>query len=65
MGHAAVTPPPSANRAMPWRRSRRRPWHRLDRVASPHAALANIPSLPRAELQRIADEIISGSTEPE
>jgi len=58
MGHAAVTPPPGANRAMPWRRSRRRPWHRLDRVASPHAVLAGIPSLPRAELARITERLI-------
>lgn len=58
MGHAAVTPPPSANRAMPWRRSRRRPWHRLDRVASPRAVLATIPSLPRAELARITERLI-------
>lgn len=58
MGHAAVTPPPSANRAMPWRRSRRRPWHRLDRLASPHAVLATIPSLPRAELARITERLI-------
>ncbi|WP_153006962.1 hypothetical protein [Sphingomonas sanguinis] len=58
MGHAAVTPPPSANRAMPWRRSRRRPWHRLDLVVSPHAVLATIPSLPRAELARITERLI-------
>ncbi|WP_267349397.1 hypothetical protein [Sphingomonas sp. GM_Shp_2] len=58
MGHTAITPPPAPTKAMPWRRSRRRAWHRMDRLASPHAILAAIPSLPRAELSRLTHRMI-------
>lgn len=58
MGHLATTPPPAAPRFAPWRRMRRRPWHRMDRLASPHAMFAAIPSLPRAELARLTERMI-------
>lgn len=58
MGHLATTPPPVAPRFTPWRRMRRRPWHRLDRLASPQAMFAAIPSLPRAELARLTERLI-------
>jgi hypothetical protein len=58
MGHLATNPPPVARRFAPWRRMRRRPWHCTDRLASPQAMFAAIPSLPRAELARLTERMI-------
>jgi hypothetical protein len=42
----------------PWPRRLRRQWTRSDDVVTAAQLLASIPSLPRAELSRIADRLI-------
>lgn len=47
-----------ASASQPWARCRHRPWARTSDMASVAMMFAAIPSLPRAELARLTEQII-------
>lgn len=58
MGQLSVPQRKSGRAVVPWRRSLRRRWIRPDDIASITSMFAAIPSLPRAELSRLATRLI-------
>ena len=58
MARAPLPSHDPAPRTAPWRRTRRRPWAQPGDLDAASFLFAAIPSLPRAELERLAERVI-------
>ena len=58
MARAPLPSHDPAPRTAPWRRTRRRPWAQPGDLTAASFLFAAIPSLPRAELERLAERVI-------